>query len=84
MHNVVIHKIGLQRDFAAVVYLLREAQNPMLPPPYKTVYVYTVYIQYTYSHREVGEVGILELERGLEGQQSWVKNTNMTECISSL
>ncbi len=35
-------------DFAAGVYL-SDARNPI--PPYT---VYTVYLQYTYSHREGG------------------------------
>jgi hypothetical protein len=47
--------IDLLRDFAAGVYL-SEAQNPVhSPPPLHTVYVYTLYEQNTYSHREGGE-----------------------------
>ncbi len=56
-----------------------------------TVYIplYTLYtcIQYTYSHREGGEgeeeLNQRELDRG-NSSQSWLENTNMTDCISSL
>ncbi len=56
-------KIDLNRDFAASVYLF-EAQNPT-PPPFT---LYTCI--HTYSHREGGEGGRVEPEKGLEGQQS--------------
>ncbi len=60
-------KIDLSGDFATSVYL-SEAQNPI-------PYILFTCIQYTYSHREGG---------GGEGQQSqsWVENTNMTDCIA--
>jgi hypothetical protein len=43
-------------------------------------------IQYTYSHREGAEGGRVEPERRLRGNssQSWIENTNMTDCTSSL
>ncbi len=71
MQNVVIKKIFLYRDFAAGVYL-SEAQNPVPPPPY------------TQGRWEEGESWTREKgERG-NSSQSWVKNTNMNGCISSL
>ncbi len=76
-------KIDLLRDFAAGVYL-SVTQNP-IPPP---LYTPSTCIEYTYSHRE-GERGGGRVEPGRIGErgnssQSWVKNTNMTDCISSL
>jgi hypothetical protein len=40
----------------------------------------------TYSHMEGGEGGELNQREGERGNssQSWVENTNMTVCISSL
>jgi hypothetical protein len=63
------------------VFNLSEAQNPIPPPPLHT---YTC-IQYTYSHREGGggEFNQKEGERG-NSSKSWVENTNLTDCISSL
>jgi hypothetical protein len=49
-------KIDLQRDFAAGVYL-SEAQNPILPPPLYTVYVYTC-ILYTVYLFTLGSGGV--------------------------
>jgi hypothetical protein len=64
-------KYDLYRDFAAGVYL-SEA-----PPPNYTLYI----VMYTYSHREGGEE--LNQREGYRGNssQSWVDNTNMTDCI---
>ncbi len=76
--------IDLYRDSVAGVFL-SEAQNSIPPPLPYTLYTC---IQYTFSHREVGEEGErVEPQRRGEGQQvtqSWVENTNMTDCISSL
>ncbi len=69
-------KIDLQRDFAAGVYL----SDTPLPPPLYTVFVHVL------IHTEKGE-GRYGPERRLEGgnsSQSWVENTKMTDCISSL
>ncbi len=49
------------------------------PPPYA---LYTC-ILYTYSHREGGEMKKRKGYRG-NSSQSWVENTNMTDCIFSL
>jgi hypothetical protein len=72
--------IDLSMDFAACVYLF-EAQIP-IPPPHNTVYVYTVYL-FTQVKWES-----LTREKGIvasgNSSQSWVENTNMTYCISSL
>ncbi len=56
--------------------------EPHIPPPYT---LYTL-IQYSYSHRERGSGGGWNLREGERGNssQSWVENTNMTDCISSL
>jgi hypothetical protein len=53
--------------FAAVVYL-SEAQNPIPPPPY-TLYKVRGW-----------RVDQREVERG-SISQSWVENTNITDCI---
>jgi hypothetical protein len=87
-------KIGLYRHFAAGAYL-SEAQNPKPPLPLKhCIRVYSILI-----HRGKGgelnqregkgwgrftkNVKLREGERG-NSSQSWVENTNMTDCISSL
>ncbi len=49
------------------------------PPPIHTVCVYTVYL----FTREGGDLNQREGERG-NSSQSWVENTNITDCISSL
>jgi hypothetical protein len=75
----LICKGTLQRDFAAVVYL-SEAQNPVQPPPpLQSVYVYTV-------HTGKGGGGDLNQREGERGNSSpsWFKNTNVTDCTSSL
>jgi hypothetical protein len=66
-------------NFAAGDYL-SEAQKPITP----LSLLHTVY----YSHREGGGgrgviVNQRKVERG-HSSQSWVDNTNMTDCISSL
>jgi hypothetical protein len=68
-------KIDLFRDFAA-------GPEPHIPPPLHIVYMYTVLL-FTQGR---GGRGRVEQQRRLEGHssQSWVENTNMTDCISSL
>ncbi len=74
-------KIDLSRDFPAGVYL-SEAHNPIPPPPLHTVCIHT--------GMGVGGGGELNQRKGGDGQegeyrlQSWLENTNMTDCISSL
>jgi hypothetical protein len=74
--------IDLYRNYATGVYL-SEAQNPTAPP-------YTLYtcIQYSYSVFTQGwvEGGDFNQREGERGQQftKRVKNTNTTDCISSL
>ncbi len=69
----------------AGVYL-SEVQNPILSHPLHTVYEY----EYLYSiliHTGKGGGGEELNQRGGErggSSQSWVENTNMTDCISSL
>jgi hypothetical protein len=73
-------KIDLRRDFAAGVYL-SEAQNPLSPP--HTLYT----VNSKLIHTGKGRGGRVEPERRLDWDQltkSWVENTNMTDCISSL
>jgi hypothetical protein len=55
------------------------------PPPLHTVYVYKVYLftQESGDWGGWGELNQREVEKG-NSSQSWVENTNMTECISSL
>ncbi len=59
-----------------------EPRNPIPPPPF---YILYTCIQYTYSHGrgEGVELNQRESYRG-NSSQSWVENTNMTDCISSL
>ncbi len=65
-------------DFAADGYL-SEGQNP---PPHNNVYLHTIILIYT----ENGEGGRVEPEKRLRGNssQSWVENTDITGCISTL
>jgi hypothetical protein len=73
-------KIELWRDIAAGVYL-SEAQKTCPSP------LYTLYkcIQYVYLFIEGrGESWTREKVRGGNSSQSWVENTNMTDCICSL
>jgi hypothetical protein len=77
-------EIDPYRGFAAGVYP-SEAQEPHTLPPPLTHCICVYSIQYrTYSHRE-GRGRVIP-ERRLEGQQftKLGRNTNMTECISSL
>jgi hypothetical protein len=64
---------------------LSETQNPIPhpPPSLHTMYVYTIY---TYSHGKGGRGRDLDKKEGQRGSssQSWVENTNKTDCISSL
>ncbi len=69
-------------DFAA------EAHNPP-PPPHPLThciqYVYSIYVLiHTGKEGGGGESWTREKVRGGNSSQSWVKNTNMTDCISSL
>jgi hypothetical protein len=66
-------KIDLKRIYAAGVYLF-EAQNPINSPLTQCIRVDSIFI----IHIGRGERERVELER------SWVENTNMTDCISSL
>ncbi len=55
--------------------------EPYIPPPPYTLYAC---IHHTYSHRDGGGgVNQREGEKG-NSSQSWVENTVMTDCISSL
>ncbi len=55
-------KIDQERDFAASIYLseAQDAQNPIPPAPCT---LYTC-MQYTYSHREGGKGGEMNLREG--------------------
>jgi hypothetical protein len=69
-------------DFAVGVYL-SEAQSPHIPPPLQTVCVYTVQIH----TGKGGKCNQRDGERGNTGEyrsQSWVQNTNMTECTQEI
>jgi hypothetical protein len=82
LENVSSTITDLKRDFAACVYL-SEAQNPIPPPspppPTNCIRVYSKLI-----HTEKGGGGRVEPERRGNSSHSWVENTNMTGCISSL
>ncbi len=68
-----------------VVYL-SEAQNP-LPSPLNIVYVSTLYSVLIRTGKEGGGGGEeWTREKGERGNssQSWVENTNMIVCVSSL
>jgi hypothetical protein len=77
-------KIDQKRDFAAGVYL-SEAQNPVAH-----THCIGVYVQYTVLvHTRKRGMGLnqREGERGNTGEyrcQSWVENTNMTECTQEI
>ncbi len=74
-------KFDLYRDFAAGFYLYA-VQNPTPPPPVThCIRVYSILI-----HTGKRGRGELNQKKRLEGHnsQSWVENTNMTDCISSL
>ncbi len=75
-------------DFAAGVYLSEPPPYRYLPPyTLYTCILYTVYcILYTYSHREGGRGGEMNQREGWRGSrsQSWVENTDMPDCITSL
>jgi hypothetical protein len=53
------------------------------PSPHPLPATYCLYILYFYTGKEVGELNKREGKRG-NNSQSWVENTNMTDCISSL
>jgi hypothetical protein len=76
MQNVMLKKLTCKWTLQQVFYL-SEAQNP-IHPPLHTVYVYTVTLIHT------GKGGRVEPEKRFNSLQSWVENTNMTYCISSL
>ncbi len=72
-------KIYLKRDFAAGVFLPEASSPPMTlnpPPPY------ILYIR-VYSIRGEGRANQRKGQRG-NSLQSWVENTNTTNCISIL
>jgi hypothetical protein len=73
----------LYRGFGAGVYL-SEAQNPIPARPTHCIRVqYTEYL-FTQGRGEGG--GELKQREGQRGtsSRSWIENTNMTHCISSL
>jgi hypothetical protein len=59
----------------------RTSYSPPAPPTH-TVDVFPL-VQYTFSHREWGELNQREGERSNRGDktQSWVENINTTECL---
>jgi hypothetical protein len=73
-------KIDLLSDFAAVFFICLRPRTSYHPPLH-TIYVYTL------IHTGKGGFGgkRVESEIGESGNssQSWVENTNMTDCISS-
>jgi hypothetical protein len=75
--------VHLYRDFAADVYL-SEAQDPIPPPLTHCVCGYSILI-HTGKGNGGGGGGLnqREGERG-NSSRSWIENTNMTDCISSL
>jgi hypothetical protein len=84
MQNIIYKKIYLQGDFAAGIYL-SEAQNPITPPPpLHTTHCIRVSSKLIHTGRGGGER--LNQREGAKGNssQSWVENTYMTDCISSL
>jgi hypothetical protein len=83
MQNIIYKKIYLQGDFAAGIYL-SEAQNPITPPPPYTLHTVYVYPVNLFIRGRGG--GRLNQREGAKGNssQSWVENTYMTDCISSL
>jgi hypothetical protein len=76
--------MDMLRDFASGAYL-SETQNPIPPPPHLaqcTLYTY-IGIVYLFTQGRPERGGGVEPERG-NSSQSWVENTNMTDCNSSL
>ncbi len=74
----MIYKIDLKRDFAAGVYL-SEVQNPIFRP------LHTVYVNiYTGKGGELNQRVGETSNRGEYRSQSWIENTNMTECTPEI
>jgi hypothetical protein len=80
-------KIDLKRDFAAGVYL-SEVQNPITPLLPFTHCIRVFRIQFLFPCTGDGGGGGRELNQRkgdrANSSQSWVENTNMTDCLSSL
>jgi hypothetical protein len=74
-----LRKLTCKGTLRQGVFICPKAQNPI---PYLPNTLFAC-ILYTYSHREEGGVEQREGER-CSSSQSWVENTNMTDCISSL
>ncbi len=61
---------------------MAEAQNT-LPPPHSTLYCIRDNSILLHTGKGGGELNQRESQRG-DSSQSWVENTKMTDCISTL
>ncbi len=76
--GVVRHFVGSESGQIQCVKLLQNmVSTPLTPPPPQP---HTVRIYCTLTKGR----GTVKPEKRLEGQPCWVKNTNLTDCISSL
>jgi hypothetical protein len=70
------------------VFICLRPRNPYPPPLTHCVRVYSILVYFvTLREGEEGEVNQREGERGNRGEyrsQSWVENTNMTECTQEI
>jgi hypothetical protein len=81
MQNVDIKKLTYKGTLRQVFICLMP-RTPYPPPPPPTHFI-RIYVQFTFSYREGKRGESWTREKG-NSSQSWIENTIMTDCISSL